>query len=158
MCNSITWVNQHIRNPTPHVIRWEPHQPKRVSPTGVNLGLLHFWLDISGDDKYDSDMVEVSVDVEHNAVKVHRTGSWLKLLLDARIVKIDQPLTVEIASQSLNGRSIPAATLTVKLDTSDVFRARVMERTLYERGDPEFIFETECKLYFTGEKWEAKTT
>lgn len=154
-CDSVAWVNQHSRNPAPRVVKWEPHQPKRVSRSGVNLHSLHFWLDISGGaDPYDNPVVEVSVDVEHNTIRVHKTGTWLKLLLDERLVKIDQPVMIEMDAQS----ALPAAELTVKLDTSDARRSLVMKRTLYERGDPEFVFETECILNFSGEEWEAHTS
>lgn len=107
-------------------------------------------------------MVEVAVNRQQNAVNVRRTGRWLKLLLDRRIIAIDHPLTVEIDAQSklneLDSQSeLPATVLTVVLDTSDASRARVMERTLQERGDPEFMFETECILQFSGGRWEART-
>ncbi len=46
---------------------------------------------------------------------------------------------------------LPAATLTAMLDTSNAGRGRVMKCTLSERRDPEFMFEAECMLCFTGE-------
>ena len=80
-----------------------------------------------------------------NTVRVIKAGSWLKLLLDDRIVDMSRAICIEMPD---------GATHSVALQAS----LAVATRTLLERGDPNYCFVSEVVVTHTGGAWRADSS
>ena len=76
-----------------------------------------------------------------------KTGSWLKLLLDSRLVDLTQPVTLIVQDSATEAHG--GASLTVDVHA----KLSTLTRTLLERGDPSFMFDAEIVLSWSGSKW-----
>lgn len=126
---------------------------------------LHHWLDISGCQPYDAPMVEVHLsrhsvlcrstvhpwlqvllERETNTIQVLSCGSWLRLLLDDRMVQRDMPVTVEVCLFIHHHSVTMSCTHPQVEDTVFEFGVldsslAVLTRTLLERGDRNYMFQ-----------------
>lgn len=156
-------VSQFVRNPTPSHLIWEvglsaarPRSPGAVWPVegGPEISRiehLFYWLDISGhgriyDGSYDAPVVEVVI--QDNVVTVKKTGSWLRVLLDSRLVDMGKPVTV----LAPDFKDTAAKEFQVNLSAS----LGTVARTMLERSDPCLVFEASfvLKLSSDGLTWE----
>ena len=80
-----------------------------------------------------------------NTVRVIKAGSWLKLLLDDRIVDMSRAICIETPD---------GATHSIALQAS----LSVATRTLLERGDPNYCFVSEVVVTHTGGAWRADSS
>jgi len=106
---------------------------------------LFYWLDISGahGEGYDAPVVEVVAQRSSNTIRVIRAGSWLRLLLDDRLVDMVSPVYI----QTPEGETHAIGTLRASLP--------VAARTLLERGDPNYCFVAEVVLTCDHGVWHA---
>lgn len=152
--NSIHWLNQHRRNPYPTTLKWDLNtrgaRRDGVAANGTCLFLsgqrpaLFYWLDIG---KHDAkslgiDEIEVELIASENTIAVKKAKTYLKLLLNEKMVDFTKPLKIKIGNQVLSTK------LTADED--------VMRRTVRERGDRAFIFLDEVVLEEQNGTWTLK--
>merc|ERR1712216_11368 len=105
--NAIHWVSQHHRNPVPAHVIWEVGcAASRPRPEGcvvdagslAPLERLFYWLDITGAPAgaYDVPIIDAVVDCETNFIYISQCGSWLRLLLDERMLKPGSPVSLQV--------------------------------------------------------------
>ena len=137
--NAIAWLNQHQRNPVPSHLIWDTSTRAQRKPLYSFNGVtapsdLFYWIDISGGG-CNAKCIEATVSNESNKIYVKKEsecGSWIRLLLRDPMVDMKHEVVIEIGGE----------TFTVKLKPS----LATMTRTLLERGDPNFVFESEVIL------------
>eukprot|EP00930_Biecheleria_cincta_P052894 TRINITY_DN38194_c0_g1_i1.p1 TRINITY_DN38194_c0_g1~~TRINITY_DN38194_c0_g1_i1.p1 ORF type:complete len:258 (+),score=32.77 TRINITY_DN38194_c0_g1_i1:86-775(+) len=131
--NAVRWLNRYARNPTPSHLIWDvATNAVRTRPAGaVTSGLSapqnrFYWLDISGVPTCNAACVEVKCNREENLIEVVSSGSWLRLLLDGRLVDMARPVVIRGGGFQVKVQLKPCLA--------------TMTRTLLERGDPELSF------------------
>ena len=138
--NAITWLSQHQRNPIPSHLIWDTgtqtkRRPLYAFKEVVAPSDLFYWLDISGNKNTKAKRIEAAVSHDSNTIYIKNEsecGSWIRLLLCDGLVDTKHAVMIEIGGDKF----------TVKLRPS----LATMTRTLLERGDPNFIFESEVVL------------
>ena len=153
--NAITWLSQHQRNPTPSHLIWDTgtrakrrqlHAFKEV----VAPSDLFYWLDISGDTNTGTRAKRIEAAVSHDDNTIYiksesERGSWIRLLLCDGLVDTKRAVVIKIGGDRF----------TMKLRPS----LATMTRTLLERGDPNFMFESEVVLSkVDSEQWQITGT
>lgn len=137
--NAIAWLSQRQRNPVPSHLIWDLGTRAQRKPLHAFKGVsapsdLFYWIDISGADG-DARRIEVSMSIESNKIDIKNEsecGSWLRLLLCDGLVDMKREVAIEVGNDKF------AVSLKPSLAT--------MTRTLLERGDPNFVFESEVIL------------
>jgi hypothetical protein len=135
-CNSIHWLDKHVRDPLPRKVIWDCKTTTDRSggkepgfwPTSEK-GKLHYWL---GLDRYDKDAplvaerVVAEVDKASNSITVSEIGNYVRLYLSPAMLDLNKTVTVVV-----DGKSV-AAKPRISL--------KVLVRTLLDRGDPSYVF------------------
>ena len=151
--NAITWLSQQRRNPLPSHLIWDVGtraERKRLHAyDGVSAPSdLFYWIDISGGRDDVAKHIEAIVNKDSNKICVKdepKCGTWIRLLLCDQMVDTSRPLVVEIGRERF----------IVKVQPS----LATMSRTLLERGDPNFVFESEVILSkTTSGDWQISGT
>ena len=148
--NAITWVSQHRRNPSPERLVWDlKTQADRSGRsadgkslwTVKNRGKQFYWLDAAGHDAGSLGVNEViaKIDRKENAVMIEKAGTYLRILLSQRSLDLSKPVTVTVESRSFKRRVRP--------------NLATMVRTCLERGDPNYIFDSELVLEKKDDQW-----
>eukprot|EP00931_Biecheleriopsis_adriatica_P123039 TRINITY_DN98099_c0_g1_i1.p1 TRINITY_DN98099_c0_g1~~TRINITY_DN98099_c0_g1_i1.p1 ORF type:complete len:863 (+),score=134.32 TRINITY_DN98099_c0_g1_i1:109-2697(+) len=142
--NAVAWLQRYARNPVPRHLIWDVGTKGiRTRPAGSvaeELSPPHmrfYWLDISGLERYDAACVEVKCCREENTIEIISCGSWLRLLLDSRLVNLDERVVIKGGNFHAEVQLKPSLT--------------TLSRTLLERGDPELMFEAEVTISWDGE-------
>ena len=108
---------------------------------------LFYWIDLSGGGG-NTKSIEATVSNESNKIYIKKEsecGSWIRILLCDLMVAMKHEVVIEIGGE----------TFTVKLKPS----LATMTRTLLERGDPNFMFESEVILSKTDSgRWHIAGT
>jgi len=142
--NAVHWLSMHARDPAPRHLIWDvATQASRPRPPGaVGEGLegpvaarhRFYWLDRSGLEPYDAARIEVRCEPGNNRVEVLSSGSWLRVLLDRRLVDFERVVVIEGVGFHFEFRVRPSLV--------------TMTRTMLERGDPLLMFEAEVTLHW----------
>lgn len=152
--NSIHWLNKHSRNPYPATLKWDlkTRGARRdgMSADGTCLFLsgqrsaLFYWLDIGQHDAKSLGIDEIEVELlrQDNTINVKKAKTYLKLLLNDKMVDFSKPLKIKVGQQNFS----------VKLESDSA----VMRRTVRERGDRAFIFSDEVVLEEQNGTWILK--
>ena len=151
--NAITWLSQHRRNPIPSHLIWDTgtrakRRPLHAFEEVTAPSDLFYWLDISGDKSAKARRIEAVISYDSNTVYVKsepECSFWIRLLLCDGLVDTKRAVVIEMGG----------VRFTVKLRPS----MATMTRTLLERGDPNFMFESEVVLSKAGsEQWQITGT
>lgn len=152
--NAIAWVSQHRRNPVPSHLIWDVGTREHRSPLYSIKGVtapsdLFYWIDIGGREsrKCDATRIEAFLDHDSNAVhiKEQECGSWLRVLISDRMLNTRDKVRITVGVQEFVVNLIPSLA--------------TMVRTLLERGDPNFMFESEVILFkATSGQWDISGT
>ena len=150
--NAIAWVSQYRRNPLPTHLIWDVSTHADRSPMYKGLtapSKLFYWIDIGGQSsEICATCIEACVDRDTNSIHVKnasRCGAWLRILISSSMVDLQRNVKVSIGDQEFQ----------VKLYAS----LQMLSRTLLERGDPNFMFESEVILSKTPlGSWEISGT
>ena len=137
--NAIAWVSQYQRNPFPAHLIWDVTTRADRSPLYKDLTApsnLFYWVDIGGP-KRDicATCIEACVDHGTNSIQVKNAsqcGTWLRILINSSMLDLKRKVKISIGDQEFQ----------VKLYAS----LQTLSRTLLERGDPNFMFESELIL------------
>ena len=139
--NGIAWLSQHKRNPIPFHLIWDTSTRVKRRPLHAFKEVtapsdLFYWLDVSGEKSATkAKRIEAAISYELNTVYIKNEpecGSWIRLLLCDGLVDMKRAVVIEIGGSRFTARLRPSlATLT---------------RTLLERGDHNFMFESEVAL------------
>ncbi|MGE0432794.1 MAG: transglutaminase domain-containing protein [Planctomycetota bacterium] len=136
--NAIAWLREHVRNPLPDKIVWQPevNAPRAAAH-------LFYWLDLATADiaQTGSQQIVARLDHDANAVIVESSGSFLRGLLSERMLDLSKPVTIRIGGQVLS--------LTVEP------RLRVMLQSMLDRGDPRYMFDAAVTLRRANGLWTA---
>ena len=150
--NAIAWVRRHVRNPWPKRVVWD--LGTRANRSGIkgdlklwmtpNRDKQFYWLDISreGGAKVEGNLIDVRIDKAANAITVTKTTTWLRLLLNRRMLDLSKPVTVTVGGKAFTVRPRP--------------NLKTMVRTLVDRGDPSYCFEAEITIEKAGDAWRVK--
>lgn len=138
--NAIAWLSQHQRNPIPSHLIWDTgtrakRRPLYAFKEMIAPSDLFYWLDTSGDKNPRTKCIEAAVNYDSNTIYIKNESecsSWTRLLLCDGLVDMKRAVVIEIGGDKF----------TVKLRPS----LATMTRTLLERGDPNFMFESEVVL------------
>lgn len=109
---------------------------------------------LAGPKPYDAPAVDVAADRATNRIFVKRCGSWLRLLLHAaggRLLSSGKPVSVIISEHG--GR--PSASFDgIVSQPSD----EIKSRTVMERGDPAFCFDSQITIAFdaSSKQWQLQ--
>ncbi len=132
--NAVAWLRRHVRDPLPARLVWDVTTRVRNQ---------HYWLDIGAQNAESLGVGEIAValDRDANTIVVERAGAYLRILLTQRMLDLSRPVTIAVGGKKFTGTVRPSRT--------------TMQRTLQERGDPEYIFEAECVLERKGATWRV---
>lgn len=155
--NAIAWVSQHQRDPVPSHLIWDVGTRAHRSPLYAIEGVtapsdLFYWIDIGGHHQSgscDATRIEASFDRDSNAIHITEggCGSWIRILISDRMLNTRCAVKVTVGDQEF----------VVQLNPS----LATMARTLLERGDPNFMFESEVilsKVDTESGQWEISGT
>ena len=153
--NAIAWVSQHRRNPIPSHLIWDVSTRASRTPLYNCKGVtapsdLFYWIDIGRQkgEKCDATLIEVCVDRDSNSVHVvseSECGTWVRILISDRMLHTRKEVKIIVGVHEFK------VTLYSSLAT--------MVRTLLERGDPNFMFESEIVLSKgASEQWDISGT
>ncbi len=151
--NAIDWVNQYERNATPQKIVWDLNTDASLRTESAGATVLSdvlnepvvtakphelfYWLDVSVADQYPKDgKLVVEYVRENNTVNVLEATNVDKfrvLLNESMVINFDTPVAV-----MMNHELVDKVTLRPRIDT--------MTRTLLERSDKNYAFDTEFTL------------
>jgi len=139
--NAIRWLTQFERNPRPAKVIWDLNV--RADRTAEALwgheghGRQHYWIDV-GDHTSESlgvDRIIVDLDRSHNTIRVEEAGSYLRLLIDAEMLNLEEPVRIMVDG----GIHIVVVRPTGK----------VPKETAKQRGDPRYVFDASITLLQT---------
>lgn len=149
--NAIDWVNQYTRNPLPKKIVWDlGTRAKRTLSAGQTLLTaqgdstklaspqdLFYWLDVSVNqlETHDGKIV-AELNREKNEINITEAThiDKFRVLLNEDMLDFSKSITVTVENQ----------VITNHLNVTPI--ASVMRRTLLERSDKNFVFDTEFIL------------
>eukprot|EP00501_MAST-03F_sp_TOSAG23-6_P001333 GSMAST32.ASY1.ANO1.1382.1 assembled CDS len=154
-CDSIGWSLSFQRNPTPDYVMWNPNvSPVRDPPAygevpgpmkKAKRHQLHYWLDISiGKWPYDASIIEATLHKTQNmsTITLHQCGSRIRVLInDTMISSGCQKLTLNVAPNAFGTSKASSFSF-----SRFQFQRNIQERTMAERGDPNFCFGAEVSL------------
>lgn len=135
-CNSIRWLDQHVRNPLPGKLVWDAGTRAERSgnkqpgfwPTAEKANL-HYWIGI---DRYDKDgpleaqRIVVESVPQQRLIKVHEIGNFVRFYLHPAMFDPGQEVTVEVGGKTLTARPEP--------------NLRTLVQSVLDRGDPAYVF------------------
>ena len=135
-CNSIRWLDTHVRDPLPRKVIWDCKTTMDRSggkepgfwPTSEK-GKLHYWL---GLDRYDkeaplvAERVVAEVDKGSNRITVSEIGNYVRLYLSPAMLDLNKTVTVVVEGKRVAAK--PRVSL------------KVLVQTLLDRGDPNYVF------------------
>ena len=140
--NAVSWVSQRRRDPIPAHLIWDVSTRAFRSPLYDYKGLtapgdLFYWIDIGGKKSgtCNATRIEAHVDRDSNSVHVmneSECGSWVRILISDRMLDTSCEVKIVVGVHEFR------VTLCSSLAT--------MVRTLLERSDPNFMFESEIIL------------
>lgn len=121
------WVVKHRRSPRPKEITWN------VQELHHTLHRHNYWLELAAPPaklpvKLTGSIKDNTINLTSSAPEVR-----LRLVLDDRLLDLDQPVTV-----TLNGTTVHSGKIPRKLET--------LIRTIAERGDPEMVFSAALEV------------
>lgn len=132
---AVTWMAQHRRNPYPDVLVWQ--QGDVPQPT-------FYWLQVAPDEMQRDRQVRIRR--SGNTFTIDRCDyTRLTLLLNDALCSLDRPIVVRY-----QGRTLFEGTVRRSAD--------VMRRTLFERGDPAYMFSARLTLTLTAPATSAQVT
>lgn len=118
---ALPWMAQYTRNPYPKRIVWQQEEVTKPS---------FYWISAPADEIRRG--MKAVVEVDGNTITIEQSDyTSLTLLLNDAIVDLDKPVTV-----LKDGRTLYKGLLERKAET--------LKETLYERGDPRYMFD--CRL------------
>ena len=126
--SALRFLDQYVRDPLPDTVVW--NLGVRASMRGTDS---FFWL--SAPKTVSSGIVTARADREANSVTIETdkvSGGSLSVLLSARMFDFTKPVTIVLDGESR--------------EVTPEIRREIMEETLAERGDPEWIFEDKIDL------------
>ena len=152
--SAIAWMNQYTRNPLPTKVIWDLKE--RAKRSGVtkdgkelhvtkNRGQQSYWLDL-GERTHESVGEEIIIarfDKPSNTVTVEKCGSYLKVLLNNKMVDFSKPVVVKIGDKKFKVKVKPSL--------------KNMIQTLADRGDKNYIFEGAVVITKKDNKWNISS-
>lgn len=156
--NAIDWVDQFTRNPLPTKIVWDlSTRAKRVASAGQTLlnaqadptklaapQDLFYWLDVSVNDQpLTEGKLIAEFNKESNEINITEVSgvNQFRVLLNEQMLNFSKPITVKVEGKTIT------QTLYVKPSVP------VMTRTLHERSDKNFVFDSEFTLQKQNGVW-----
>ena len=137
--NAIAWVSQHRRNPLPSQVIWDVNTRAHRNPLYPIDGLaapsdLFYWIDITRSGERDATRVEASFNRDSNAIHITEKGcgSVIRILITDCMLNTSCAVKISIGLQDFVVKLYPSVA--------------TMARTLLERGDPNYMFESEIIL------------
>ena len=120
---AVGWMEQYRRNPYPKRIVWRQEEVTRAT---------FYWLRVPREEMAKGQRVAATI--RGNVIEIEECDySRLTLMLNDELVDLDQPVTIEYKGRVL---------LEKRLQRSE----ETMRRTLYERNDPRYIFDSEVTV------------
>lgn len=141
--NAVRWLTQFVRNPRPERVLWDiktraDRKAEGFWPEG-GRGQQHYWVDI-GDHTAETlgvDTIIVALDRPHNMIRVEKAGNYLRLLVDAEMLNLEEPVGILVDE---------------RIHMVHVRRScDVSIETVRQRGDPRYIFDASITLVRTCE-------
>ena len=110
-CNSIHWLDKHVRDPLPRKVIWDCKTTMDRSggkqegfwPTSEK-GKLHYWL---GLDRYDKDVkleadrIVAEFDQASNSIRVTEVGNYVRLYLTPEMLDLSKPVKVLVEGETV---------------------------------------------------------
>ncbi|MEE3327516.1 MAG: hypothetical protein VX252_09285, partial [Myxococcota bacterium] len=146
--NAIAWLDRFTRNPLPDMVIWEPRVGASERSTAKIFATRtrdhqRYWLDLVGQDLGSTygkgELIIARLDRPRNTVIVDACGNELTILLTQSMLDLQREISVVVDGQTLAIKPIVSSSL--------------LEKTLRERGDPAFMFETAVTIMKTDGTW-----
>ncbi|MFC1499368.1 choice-of-anchor D domain-containing protein, partial [Verrucomicrobiota bacterium] len=149
--NAIRWLDQHVRDPKPTRLIWDLNT-RAMTRTGIDSGgndfwrtqsKVHqfYWLDIGTNTSEYPQGSQVIASISNNTIVVEESGDYLKVLVSADMLDANDQICVEIGGTSLWFEVLG--------------NLSGMVSTMIDRGDPNYIFETDIQLAKSSGEWGA---
>lgn len=155
--NAVAWVSQHRRNPVPSHVIWDVGTRATRHPLHPIEGVtapsdLFYWIGIRNprrSTESDATYIEATLDRDSNTIHIREEGcgSYICILINDHMLDTRSEVKVTIGVQEFMIKVRPSLA--------------TMARTLLERGDPNFMFESEiCLSRHVSEsvQWEISGT
>ncbi len=148
--NAVRCLEKAVRNPVPEKVIWNL---RNIAPSRIAHGKAleatfsqFYWLDLDGlsPEATDTPVIEASYDRKANAIILPKAPERLKILLNNKMLNLDNPITVKIGNDF-------AQEITVKPN------AETIQATIESRGDPSFVFQTEIRIRRQNNTWSLET-